>query len=196
MLEHTGALNPHSSKPDSQLTDRAVALGLLDLKSKDEHEPHWVGDRSKGVWHALSHSSRIQKLTTKLSRERERGALRKSNVTPIHPSEAASEGHTSYERMDGTYTAIWDEESEEGSAYEEEEIDSEVGQPVKKTLMLTSISEESSDGDKRPNKRRQPSRSPTKSKSHTKRSRSRSRSYSSPKKSNVSTAPKRSPPTC
>ncbi|KAI9991500.1 hypothetical protein PInf_019194 [Phytophthora infestans] len=155
LLLHTGALDPNSAKADSQLSDRALARVLHDVKSKAKHASHWVGDLSDGVWHALTHCPRLKKL------ELIRTGTHRSSV-PTEPSPRLGQGSRKK-------TPSEDEESEN-------EDDGPDGVDGKDARGYEPSSDEGGAGGKRPVKRLHLSCSPPKSKKSAKRSTSRSRS--------------------
>ncbi|KAI9979853.1 hypothetical protein PInf_004343 [Phytophthora infestans] len=181
LLFHTGALDPNSAKADSQLSDRALARVLHDVKSKAKHAYHWVGDLSDKVWHALTHCPRLKKLEVKIARELRDGTLKAPRIAPFDSSEADQDGYASFERTNGAFTASWAEVEEEDAESEEVESENEDDGPDgvdgKDARGHESSSDEGGAGGKRPVKRQHLSRSPPpKSKKSAKRSTSRSRS--------------------
>ncbi|KAI9998273.1 hypothetical protein PInf_002648 [Phytophthora infestans] len=181
LLFHTGALDPNSAKADSQLSDRALARVLHDVKSKTKHASHWVGDLSDGVWHALTHCPRLKKVEIKIARELRDGTLKAPRIAPFDSSEADQDGYASFERTNGAFTASWAGVEEEDAESEEEEFENENDGPDgvdgKDARGYESSSDESGAGGKRPVKRLHLSRSPPpKTKKSAKRSTSRSRS--------------------
>ncbi|KAI9982011.1 hypothetical protein PInf_009799 [Phytophthora infestans] len=180
LLFHTGALDPNSAKADSQLSDRALARVLHDVKSKAKHASHWVGDLSDGVWHALTHCPRLKKLEVKIARELRDGTLKAPRIAPFDSFEADQDGYASFERTNGTFTASWAGVEEEDAESEDEESENEDDGPDgvdgKDARGYEPSSDESGAGGKRPVKRLHLSCSPPKSKKSAKRSTSRSRS--------------------
>ncbi|KAI9994739.1 hypothetical protein PInf_011570 [Phytophthora infestans] len=180
LLLHTGALDPNSAKADSQLSDRALARVLHDVKSKAKHASHWVGDLSDGVWHALTHCPRLKKLEVKIARELRDGTLKAPRIAPFDSSEADQDGYAPLERTNGTFTASWAGVEEEDAESEDEESENEDDGPDgvdgKDARGYEPSSDEGGAGGKRPVKRLHLSCSPPKSKKSAKRSTSRSRS--------------------
>ncbi|KAI9981834.1 hypothetical protein PInf_009613 [Phytophthora infestans] len=154
LLFHTGALDPNSAKADSQLSDRALARVLHDVKSKAKHASHWVGDLSDGVWHALTHCPRLKKLEVKVARELRDGTLKAPRIAPFDSSEADQDGYASFERTNGAFTASWagteEEDAESGEEGSENEDDGPDGVDGKDARGYESSSDESGAGGKRP----------------------------------------------
>ncbi|KAI9992835.1 hypothetical protein PInf_014748 [Phytophthora infestans] len=176
LLFHTGALDPNSAKADSQLSDRALARVLHDVKAKAKHASHWVGDLSDGVWHALTHCPRLKKLEVKIARELRDGTLKAPRIAPFDSSEADQDGYASFERTNGAFTASWAGVEEEDAESEDEESENEDDGPDGVGGKDARGYEPSGAGGKRSVKRLHLSCSPPKSKKSAKRSTSRSRS--------------------
>ncbi|KAI9987900.1 hypothetical protein PInf_024155 [Phytophthora infestans] len=154
LLLHTGALDPNSAKADSQLSDRALARVLHDVKSKAKHASHWVGDLSDGVWHALTHCPRLKKLEDKIARDLRDGTLKAPRIAPFDSSEADQDGYAPLERTNGTFTASWagveEEDAESEDEGSENEDDGPDGVDGKDARGYEPSSDEGGAGGKRP----------------------------------------------
>ncbi|KAG3093850.1 hypothetical protein PI124_g8812 [Phytophthora idaei] len=88
MLAFTDAPDPELAKPESRLSNRALARTLVDNTTFSRTPRGWVGNLTNGVWLELCQNRRIRDLHVDVLLELKANIFRPTAVPPFDPTEA------------------------------------------------------------------------------------------------------------